>query len=275
MKKKISLLLCMLICILSMTACGKKEPEYIITEEEAYNYAVEVAGYVTYMATNDTEAVDWDDDVLLGEKILAVLQEAIGETVTAATAYNFPYNVQVAAKNNFVNSLEEVGAITDVAKKSVSLSEDEAVVKLKAFGANREGEIEIMFELKAPKKITVSSVALNSNYSFGEKMEKAALNTLLGMGSVFVILILICILISLFSFIPKLMNRPKKANTSEQSMDNAIAQIVENEEENLTDDLELVAVIAAAIAASEGASSTDGFVVRSIRKSNVKKWQNA
>ena len=37
-------------------------------------------------------------------------------------------------------------------------------------------------------------------------------------------------------------------------------------EENLTDDLELVAVIAAAIAASEGASSTDGFVVRSIRR---------
>ena len=31
-----------------------------------------------------------------------------------------------------------------------------------------------------------------------------------------------------------------------------------------TDDLELVAVIAAAIAASEGAVTTDGFVVRSI-----------
>ena len=34
------------------------------------------------------------------------------------------------------------------------------------------------------------------------------------------------------------------------------------------DDLELVAVIAAAIAAYEGAGSTDGFVVRSIRKVN-------
>ena len=33
-----------------------------------------------------------------------------------------------------------------------------------------------------------------------------------------------------------------------------------------TDDLELIAVIAAAIAASEGKTSTDGFVVRSIRK---------
>ncbi|MFQ7847658.1 MAG: OadG family transporter subunit [Sellimonas intestinalis] len=35
--------------------------------------------------------------------------------------------------------------------------------------------------------------------------------------------------------------------------------------EDLTDDLELAAVITAAIAASEG-TSTDGFVVRSIKK---------
>ena len=34
----------------------------------------------------------------------------------------------------------------------------------------------------------------------------------------------------------------------------------------MANDLELVAVIAAAIAASEGASSTDGFVVRSIKR---------
>lgn len=49
-----------------------------------------------------------------------------------------------------------------------------------------------------------------------------------------------------------------------------LAQIVENEE--LSDDCELVAVIAAAIAASQGASSTDGFVVRSIRRAG-NKWQ--
>ena len=40
------------------------------------------------------------------------------------------------------------------------------------------------------------------------------------------------------------------------------------------DDGELVAVIAAAIAASEN-TSTDGFVVRSIKKANRKKWQKA
>ena len=46
------------------------------------------------------------------------------------------------------------------------------------------------------------------------------------------------------------------------------------EREELSDDLELVAVIAAAIASYEG-TSTDGFVVRSIRKANRNKWLNA
>ena len=41
--------------------------------------------------------------------------------------------------------------------------------------------------------------------------------------------------------------------------------------EDATDDGELIAVIAAAIAASEGKTSTDGFVVRSIRKVNRRK----
>ena len=40
------------------------------------------------------------------------------------------------------------------------------------------------------------------------------------------------------------------------------------------DDDELVAVIAAAIAASEG-TTTDGFVVRSIKRSKNNKWKNA
>ena len=56
----------------------------------------------------------------------------------------------------------------------------------------------------------------------------------------------------------------KKENVQEKAVDNAVAQIIENEEQS--DDLELVAVIAAAIAASEGAASTDGYVVRSIRR---------
>ena len=41
--------------------------------------------------------------------------------------------------------------------------------------------------------------------------------------------------------------------------------------DNVTEDEELVAVIAAAIAAAEG-TTTDGFVVRSIRRRPSNKW---
>ena len=88
----------------------------------------------------------------------------------------------------------------------------------------------------------------------------------MGMGTVFAVLILIALLISSFNLIPKIQAAfAKKDKKVEAAADNAVAQIVENEAVQ-EDDLELIAVIAAAIAASEGAASTDGYVVRSIRR---------
>ncbi len=100
------------------------------------------------------------------------------------------------------------------------------------------------------------------------------MNTLLGMGTVFVVLILISLIISLFGFIPKIqakLSKKEKVNVVKPAAPVPAPVVVEEE---LSDDLELVAVIAAAVAASEGASSTDGFVVRSIRRAGSK-WQQA
>lgn len=104
----------------------------------------------------------------------------------------------------------------------------------------------------------------------GDKMTTAALNTVIGICTVFAVLIIIIGVISLFRFIPMIQDRlTKKTSAVQESADSAVAQIVQAEEdEEVSDDLELVAVIAAAIATSEGAASTDGFVVRSIRKAN-------
>jgi sodium pump decarboxylase gamma subunit len=110
------------------------------------------------------------------------------------------------------------------------------------------------------------------NKSSAEKLENAGLNTLLGMGMAFAVLIIISLIISLFPiFIGG--NKRKKVNDKElakEAMDNTISQI--EEKEDLVGDAELVAVIAAAIAAYEGSASTDGFQVRSIRKVN-KNWK--
>ncbi|WP_394525876.1 sodium pump decarboxylase subunit gamma [Lacrimispora sp. JR3] len=54
----------------------------------------------------------------------------------------------------------------------------------------------------------------------------------------------------------------------------SVADSVSAEPANLVDDLELVAVITAAIAASTG-SSPSGLVVRSIRRAPAGKWKNA
>ena len=93
---------------------------------------------------------------------------------------------------------------------------------------------------------------------------KALLNTIMGMGTVFVVLIFISWIIGMFRYL----NKPQKQikREPEPVVDNAVAQIEEAEE--LVDDSELVAVITAAIAAYEGASgaSNSGFHVRSIKR---------
>ncbi len=99
-------------------------------------------------------------------------------------------------------------------------------------------------------------------------MASAGVHTLLGMGTVFAVLIFISVLISCFKFIPKLIEAKENRKKNEPDKivpENADTGIADSEAESPTDDLELVAVIASAIAASEN-TSTDSFVVRSIRR---------
>ena len=102
-------------------------------------------------------------------------------------------------------------------------------------------------------------------------MKNAALNTVMGLGTVFVILIMLIFLISLFQFIPG--SGAQEAKAKKKAAEEAAAPTpatVAAAPVQEADNSELIAVIAAAIAASEG-TSTDGFVVRSIRKINRKK----
>ena len=106
-------------------------------------------------------------------------------------------------------------------------------------------------------------------------MEKAGLNTILGMGTVFVILIFISILISLFKYIPALEEKFKNKGKAESTQEAAPAPAaVAAPVEEASNDDELAAVISAAIAAyeAEAGGSTDGFVVRSIKRRPSNKW---
>ena len=110
--------------------------------------------------------------------------------------------------------------------------------------------------------IPVTSFAkkADENTGFGDKMAKAGMNTLMGLFTVFVVLVVMIFIISLFKYIsPKEKKRETVSSFESQVKEREMVQ------EKKTDDTELVAVIAAAIAASTG-KATDSFVVRSIKR---------
>ena len=112
---------------------------------------------------------------------------------------------------------------------------------------------------------------------FSATMTKAGLNTAMGIGIVFFSLVFISLIIALFGVVPKLLSGEKKEkkNAPAQAPAPVVSAPVE-ETEDVTDDLQLVAVITAAIMASLGEEApADGLVVRSIKKRNVKNWKNA
>lgn len=107
--------------------------------------------------------------------------------------------------------------------------------------------------------------------SFFDRLKSDPYFFLLCLGILINILVLIIGIVCLAKISLKNQNRQKTNNYSINSpVDNVLSQIALQEERNLMNDQELVAVITAAISAyTSGSQSTDGFVVRSIRKVNT------
>lgn len=165
----------------------------------------------------------------------------------------------------------KIGNFVGVADEGKIQREDNGSVTCTVTMIYTNGKIDASIVYKnisgQPTPVSISfKSAQEDEGSFGTRMANAALNTLIGISTVVIVLLIIMFFIYLFKFIPILQNKfsnKGKKNETEVAVDNAIAQITENEE--ATDNLELIAVITAAISAQTGLSS-DGFVVRSIKK---------
>lgn len=239
--KKWLLILGMITCLSTAVACGQEEKDY----SEQYQVTREmVESYVTQ------EIAGMDEIVKQGA------QEYVAEDAVMSNSVK-----------SWESALADMGGYQSIKDISYIVDEDGIMtINVAVEGAKRDAEVVFILEYSVTKGFEATSVTTTPEFTFGELMTKAGLNTLMGMGTVFVVLILISLIISCFNFIPKIQAAfSKKGKKAEASVDNAVAQIVENEAAQ-EDDFELVAVIAAAIAASEGAASSDGYVVRSIRR---------
>ena len=245
--KRFFVLFCVLACVFSMTACtntiSSDSAKTSLKDMKVNQYA--------------SDMVQWAEDMLVYLDQTSDAQiKADGEAAKTLSYVNgkvYVVNMQgmndktIEFYNSWVKTREDLGALKSIDKEDVRVSDETRTCA---------------FELVIDDDFNLDSGAINPTYTTGEKMEKAVLNTVLGMGTVFIVLIFISYIISLLQHVNKI---GAKKQTAEEPQQTAPAPVVEEPEDEEEDDCELVAVITAAIAASEG-TAADGLVVRSIRK---------
>lgn len=244
--KSLLLVVCMLMAMFAMTACGSSEDAAgtTVSEQEATNYKTAAENLISQIASFSDEDIqlylDQDDEF----------------TTTTLESW--------------VSAREELGAYSSIVSQEVEAEDNIVTVTTVAQYEKSTATVEMILDTKAQ---AYTSMTFNVEYTLAQQMQRAGMNTVMGIGIVFLMLIFLCVVISLFKYISVIQEKAaKKDNQAAAPAPAAVVAAPIAEEEELADDTELVAVIAAAIAAYEN-SSTDSFVVRSIKKSN--KWRRA
>ena len=167
--------------------------------------------------------------------------------------------------------------------------DDGYVARIPAVFEKRNAEFSVIVD---EDLANITSITISPEYTTGEKLSKAGMNTLMGMGVVFLVLIFISWLISMFKYISVFEAKMKQKKAPAPSAAPAAVPApapaavpapapaavpapapAAAPAEEACDDTELVSVIAAAIAASEGRESADGLIVRSIKRVPNRNWK--
>ena len=256
MKKKISLVVAVLVLVLGLAGCGNaKTVSYdkdTLSQSCDSVFSVIESGSIT--SDQITDMSDWNQGYLMAQ-------------FESQTGVKMEADSFATALEGWKASLEECGDYESHEDYEFKATSTGVTVTAPATFSDRTADLEFVFD----ENMTLDSFTVNAHYGMSEILEKAGLNTLLGMGTVFVMLIFMSFIISLIKYVPALLNgtsKKKKEEAPKAAPAPAPAAAVEEEE---VDDTELIAVIAAAIAAAEG-TTTDGFVVRSIKRRKSNKW---
>lgn len=243
--KSLLAMVCVLALTLAMSVCAFAADT--VTEDEAANYKSAAETLISQIAGFSDEEI---------ENYLAQ-----DDAFTTATM------------ESWKSVKDELGAYSSIVSQDVEKDGDVVTISTVAQFEKAKADVVLMLDLGQQM---YTSMTYSVQYSLAANMQRAGMNTLMGIGIVFLMLLFLSFVIGLFKYIEKFQNVGKKksaeeAPKAEEAPAPAIAQS-EAADEDFADDLELVAVISAAIAAYENTSG-DSFVVRSIKKSN--KWHRA
>ncbi len=258
MKRKLSWMLCICLCVLFLAACGAdpRDVDYNgFSYDQLESYAEQTWQGIQSVPMEQAQGLVDQLDAMSERELKAVMESYEG------------MDQQYTMFKGWVSIADQLGEYQGLGDFSVTKSGKTTTTELELKFSQRPAVLTVVYENLT---MDVETVTIDLVYSTGEKMGKAALNTLMGMGTVFVMLILISLIISCFRVIPVL--EKKAAQRKEQKLAGQSKEMqvlletpVMQQPVQETDDLELVAVIAAAIAAATG-QSADDFVVRSIKR---------
>ena len=244
MKKWLITTLLVITCVFGLAACGSSNTSNTPSEVEL----------------TDEQRQQWYDSA---SQFVLSMNEAVQSGQAEAQMDDPVYG---PAFKSWENALTDIGEVQNIEGKSCFFTKKEGTVTVTVKGSRHDADVVFTME-SSDQGYSVTNITTNVEYSLKEKIQQAGMNTLLGMGTTFAVLILLACVIALFGkVVGGAADRTSKKSAAQLAAAAAAPAQSEAAVEELADDTELVAVIAAAIAAYEGMQSTDGFVVRSIRK---------
>ena len=282
MKKKLSLLLCALVLALGMTACGELTDKDELAGRTVKEYRNEITGYMDVygdVLAGNSEGLKTQLSAELATYYQTTLDEFAASQGMTADDFVALYTDQYLASAGTIEFPEDSTILSDFTEefkdcvkqageykeaKEFKVEKSGKTVTSTLIGDFSKRDLKMTFVYSTLDTTVPTAMNIEPVYTLGETMEKAALNTVMGILIVFVMLVVMSGVIKCFEIIPKLQNKAKEKAENEEAPA-IVASAPQTSAQNETDDLQLVAVIAAAIAASTGAS-TDSFVVRSIKK---------
>ena len=174
--KRMLLVLCMAVCFFALSACGSASEEAVepISPEIEQTISDGAKSYLEQFASYS------DED------LAALLKQAEKQKNT----------VIESAISSWTSSKDELGKMGEFQSVTVERADDDSYTAVVQASFEKR---DLTFSLTAEESVSSyggtplvpTELSFVVNYSFGEKMEKAALYTLMGMGTVFLVLIFI------------------------------------------------------------------------------------
>jgi len=263
--KKLSLLaLCLVLTAITLAGCGGLTPveQEKIAQEELRE---------ENLASAEAHTVNNFGSILEGTTADVLEQYlAQGQVLTTPTF-----------DNDFLKRWKAFealhGAVTEAELiETVYTEDDQYVARIRLTG--EDGGMQALVitydDRIQPLKTVLEDYVDESQITFGKKMGNAAGNIVVGLLTVFLVLIILLIVISSFGLVNKATQKKAAPAPSAKAAPAPAAKAAPAAApDQAADNSELIAVIAAAIAAAEGAASADGYVVRSIRRLDTNKWR--